>query len=444
MELFERQEEGKPEARGLGKGKARIEIANRNQIQIQLAALDDLLPEDHRARIVWEVVQGYDIEGLYAHIEAIEGRAGRPAIDPKILMAIWLYATLEGVGSARELARLCEEHLGYKWLLGGVTVNYHTLADFRVENEDVLDKVLTSSVAALMREGIVKLERTAQDGMRIRASAGASSFRRRPTLEECLRQAKSLVEELKTEQEDNWTETNKCKRAAQERHARERVERLQKAIKEIEGIEVKKAKNRELKRKNRPARASATDPDARVMKMADGGFRPALNAQLSVDMQSRIIVGVEVSNQADQSLLQPMIEQIKERYGTTMKEHYVDGGFRSHRVIEQAYQQGIEVYSPIPASFNSTSKKKPEDIYPNDGPGVIAWKRRMLTDEAKEKYVQRAAVVEWANAQVRNRSLYQLSVRGQKKARAVLLWHALANNLMQTLYIRQKMQVFAG
>ncbi|MCJ7518204.1 MAG: transposase [Anaerolineaceae bacterium] len=175
-------------------------------------------------------------------------------------MAVWLYATLEGVGSARELARLCEEHLAYKWLLGGITVNYHTLADFRVENEEALDKVLTSSVAALIRAGIVTLERTAQDGMRIRASAGASSFRRKPTLEECLRQANSLVEELKTEKEDNWTATNERKRAAQERHARERVERLQKALKEIEKIEAKKVKNRESKRKNRPARASATDP----------------------------------------------------------------------------------------------------------------------------------------------------------------------------------------
>jgi transposase len=438
------QEEEKPGKKKAGKGKPRIEVVDRKQIQMQIAALDDLLPEDHRARIVWEMVQGYDLAQMYACIEAIEGGAGRPAIDPQILMAVWLYATLEGVGSARELARLCEEHLAYKWLLGGITVNYHTLADFRVENEEALDQVLTSSVAALIREGIVTLERTAQDGMRIRASAGASSFRRKPTLEECLRQANSLVEELKTEKEDGWTATNKRKRAAQERHARERVERLHKALKEIEKIEVKKAKNRESKRKNRPARASATDPEARVMKMANGGFRPALNAQLSVDMHSRIIVGVEVSNQADQSLLEPMIEQIRERYGTRMKEHFVDGGFRSHQVIEQAYQQGIEVYSPIPTSFNSTSKKKPEEIYPNDGPGVIAWKRRMISEEAKQKYVQRAAVVEWANAQARNRNLYQLSVRGQKKARAVLLWHALANNLMQTLYIKQRIQLFAG
>ena len=422
-------------------GIPRLEKANRQQVVMRLAALDDLLPEDHRARLVWAVVQEYDLSRFYQRIQAVEGEAGRPAIDPRLLIAVWLYATLEGVVSARELARLCQEHLAFQWLLGGVTVNYHTLADFRVNFEQELDELLTKSVAALMHEGIVSLERTAQDGMRIRASAGASSFRRQPTLAECLRKAQVAVEQQKAAGESPESdERTPRQKAAQQRHAQERLERVQKALQEVEKVAAKKVKNRESRRKNRPARASTTNPEARVMKMADGGFRPAFNGQLTVAMQSRIIVGVEVSNEADQRLLEPMIEQIEERYEQVMEEHYVDGGFRSNAGTEHLEAKGIQVYSPIPVSYNDKSTRKPEEILPSDGPGVRAWKERMAMKEAKEKYKQRAATVEWANARARQRGLYQMLVRGIKKARAVLLWYALAHNLMQALTLRANMQ----
>jgi transposase len=215
------------EAKNKGNGKPRIAKANRKQIEMRVTSLDQLLPEDHRARIVWEMVQEYDLEAFYARIEAVEGEVGRPATDPRLLLAVWLYATLEGVGSARKLDRLCEEHLAYQWLLGGVKVNYHTLSDFRVEYEAQLDQLLTKSVAALMGEGLVDLEQTAQDGMRIRASAGASSFHRAATLEENLRKAEQHVQQLKQARDSDGVETeNLCKVAARERHARERVERI--------------------------------------------------------------------------------------------------------------------------------------------------------------------------------------------------------------------------
>lgn len=173
--------------------------------------------------------------------------------------------------------------------------------------------------------------------------------------------------------------------------------------------------------------------------MADGGFRPAYNGQLTIDMNSRIIIGVEVSNEADQRLLEPMLEQIEERFKQTSQEHYVDGGFRSNMGIERAAKKGIAVFSPIPTRY-ARSKKRPEDILPTDGPGVRAWKERMQTEEAKQKYKQRAATAEWANALARNRGLYRLLVRGLRKARALLLWYALAHNLMQELNIRLKMK----
>ncbi len=422
-------------------GIPRVQRANRYQVAMRLAALDDLLPDDHRARLVWAVVEGYDLSRFYRRIQAVEGQAGRPAIDPRLLIAVWLYATLEGVASARELDRLCQEHLGFQWLLGGVTVNYHTLADFRVDYEQEVDELLTKSVAALMREGIVDLERTAQDGIRIRASAGASSFRRKPTLRQCLRQAHAVVEQQKAGLEAPGSDQHRPReRAAQQRHARERLQRVKKALQEVEKVAAKKAQNRESRRNNRPARASTTDPEARVMKMPDGGFRPAYNGQITVDMQSGIIVGVDVSNEPDPRLLEPMVEQIKERYGQLMDEHYVDGGFRNNRATEQLEAKGIRLYSPIPSSYNRNSRKRPEEILPSDGPGVRAWKERMATEEAKEKYKRRSATAEWTNALARNRGLYRLLVRGTRKARAVLLWYALAHNLMQLLALRAKTQ----
>jgi transposase len=437
--LFPLPEEQKPNP--LPPGKVRLQRANRQQVEMRLVSLDELVPPEHRVRVVWAMVQSYDLSRFYARIQAVEGEAGRPAIDPQILVALWLFATLEGVGSARALAKLCEESLPYLWLLGGIGVNYHTLADFRVNLEGELDELLTTSVAALLQEGLVDLERTAQDGVRIRASAGASSFRRAETLEKCLQAAEQHIQQLKAQSEAGENEPLSARQqAAQQRHAQQKVERVQKALQEVQKVAQKKAKNRESKRKNRPARASTTDPQARVMKMADGGFRPAYNGQVNLDMSSGIIVGVDLSQEGDTHELLPMVEHTQERYHRFMKEHYVDGGFRSNAGLTQVAKMGVTVYSPIPHSYNVVSKHAPEEILASDSPQVAEWKQRMQTAEAKEKYKQRAATVEWGNAFLRNHGLYRFLVRGLKKARAVLLWLGLAHNLLQTCLLRKRAQ----
>jgi transposase len=430
----------------MAKGKPRLEEANRQQVVIHLASLDELLPAEHRARLVWEMVQGFDLSGFYDQIDAVEGEAGRPAIDPRLLLAVWLFATLEGVGSARALERLCQEQLGYQWLLGGVSVNYHTLADFRVKHEKKLDQLLTDSVAALIKEGLVDLERTAQDGIRIRANAGSSSFRREESLQACLCEAQERIEKLKGEiPGEEKKEASQRQQAARQRSAREKVERLKQSLKELEEIKAKKAKSYDRKRKEKPARASTTDPEARNTKMADGGVRPAYNGQLNVDMGSRIIVGVELSSESDAHLMQPMLEQTQQRYGQLMQEHYADGGFRSNDNIITANQKGVTLFTPIPKeSNNKHSTKRPEEILPSDCAEVAQWKARMVTQAAKEKYQDRAATVEWANALLRNRGLYRLLVRGIQKARAVLLWFVLAHNLMQVVNLRRNSQPIAA
>lgn len=430
-----------PKPKAQTKGKPRLESADRQQVSIRLASLDDMIPEEHVVRVVWAMSGEYDLSPFYDAIQAVEGEAGRPAIDPRLLLALWLYATLQGVGSARALERMCQEHLAYQWLLGGVSVNYHTLADFRVKHERWLDQLLTQSVAALMKEGLVDMDRTAQDGVRIRASAGASSFRRKETLEGCLVKAKARVKQLKAECESpEGGSMSAREKAARTRHARERVERVKRALQEVDKVEEKKQKNRESRRKDRPSRSSTSDPEARVTKMPDGGFRPAYNGQLNVDIDSRIIVGVELSNDTDSRLLVPMLDQTEERYEKLMTEHYVDGGFRSNAGVTEAEKRGVKMFTPIPRSYNKKSHHQPEEILPTDSEQVALWKQRMVTEEAKEKYKWRAATVEWANALLRNRGLYQFAVRTLPKARAVLLWFVLAHNMVQTLNLRRQRQ----
>jgi len=401
---------------------------------MRAASLDSLLGDEHRARVVWEFVQGVDLAPVYAGIRSVEGGAGRDAADPRILLALWLYATLEGVGSARQVARLCEDHVAYQWICGGVSMNHHTLSDFRVAHPEFLDHVLTQSVATLMHEGLVTLDRVAQDGMRVRASAGAASFRRRPTLEECQAEAKEQVDALAHELEEDPASSNRRQDAARRRAARERSERVGQALAELAEIESKKKEEEEKAR----ARASTTDPESRVMKMGDGGFRPAHNVQFATDTQSQVIAGVDVVNAgSDQGQMPPMVEQLEERYNKTPGEFLVDGGFAKHEDIEivSTAEAGTTVYAPVPKP-KKDSDRDPHQPLPGDSPTIAQWRVRMGTPEAKEIYKDRASTAECVNAISRNRGLRQFLVRGLRKVRAVVLWFAIAHNLMRAVALR--------
>jgi transposase len=414
------------------RGRPRFRTANRTQIVFRAAPLDALIPDDHPARVVWDYVEGLDLSALYGRIKAVEHGPGRAPIDPRILMALWLYATIEGIGSARHLAKLCRDHAAFQWLRGDVSINYHTLSDFRTDHVDVLDDLLTRGVATLLAEGLVDLNRVAQDGMRVRASAGAASFRRRPTLEEALAQAEAQVEALRAELEDDPAASDRRVTAARQRAVRERAERVRAALERLPELEAKKkAGEREQ------ARCSTTDADATVMKMGDGGFRPAYNFQFATDTGSQVITGVTViTSGSDAGQLVPMVEQVEERTGTVPPEWLVDGGFAQHDQIEtvSAPETGCTVYAPVPKPKDPTVDRYAAK--PNDSPAVAAWRQRMGTDPAKTIYKERAATAECVNAQARNRGLIRLLVRGLVKVKAVALWHALAHNLMCVMRLR--------
>jgi transposase len=425
-------------------GAPRVLTAQRDQIALRPVDLEATVGPEHAVRNVWAFVERLNLSALYAEIGSVEGQAGRAAIDPKILMALWLYATVDAVGSAREIERLTETHDAYRWICGGVNVNHHTLSDFRCARVDVLDELLSESVAVLVNKGLVKLERVAQDGMRVRASAGAGSFRRRSTLELCLKQARAQVQALKEEIDADPNASNRRRRAARERAAKEREARLAQALEQLAEVEKQKKKavakkqneTEEQYQKRSKPRASSTDAEARVMKMADGGFRPAYNVQLASTPASQIIVGVEVNNcGSDGGQLSPMLEQVQQRYQQRPAEWLADGGFASDADIEDAHRGGITVYAPVRHPRNSS--RDPYVPLPDDSEALAQWRQRMGSEAAKEIYKQRAATAECVNAIARGRGLSQFLVRGLNKVKAVALWYALAHNLMRAVPLTQ-------
>lgn len=454
-------------------GAPRVQSAVRNQVELRACDLDAALPADHQARAVWAFVQSLDLQALYAQIRAVEGSVGRAPIDPAILMSLWLYATLDGVGSARELDRLCDSDDAYRWLCGGVGVNHHTLSDFRVAHPQWLDGQLTRSVAGLLSQGLVSMNRVAHDGMRVRAHAGAASFRRRETLEQLMQEAQTQVQALKQELGDDPGAGTRRVRAARQRAATEREQRIARALEAMNEIDKnmsgkgKKARAHrtqadkaqdaparpqaapttqpvgepcaqeqpsEAQRAKKPKepRVSTTDCQARVMKMADGGFRPAFNAQLAVDTATLIITGVDLINSgSDMNQMLPMHTQHQERYAWVPEQWLADGGFAKHAQIEQLQARATAVFAPVVAP-----KDKQRDRYaplPSDSHALGQWRQRMGTEAAKQIYKARAASIECTNAHLRNRGLQRFNVRGMIKARAVLLWHALAHNLKRMM-----------
>jgi transposase len=415
-------------------GAPRMLEPNRSQVELRASDLESLLAEDHLARWVWGYVVVQDMSLLFDSIKARGSNAGRAAINPQVLFALWLYATLKNVGSGREVARLAQEHDAYRWICGGVSVNYHALNDFRSGSGKLMDDVLTDNVAMLAAAGAIKLERVAQDGMRVRANAGAASFRRQASLEEHLSEAGELVQELKKREQDDPGQGQRQARAAKLRAAKEREEHIRQALAQLPELAAAKKRNGD---KPESARASETDADARVMKMADGGFRPAYNVQFATTCAQQVIVGMDVVTAGtDMAQLAPMVEQVERRLGRSPDTWLADGGYPAHEQIDTVAGK-TALYAPVPeprAKKDEQGNAIGQGRYqpkPGDSKAVAEWRHRMATDEAKEIYKQRAATAELANAQARNRGMLRMPVRGLVKVRSVVGLFVLAHNLMR-------------
>ena len=421
----------------------RLRTPERRQMELVPRCLDDLVPPEHTVRVIAEVVEHLDLSAFCQPIKAREGVAGRDATDPKLLVALWLYACVRGIGSARELARQCQENAAFRWLLGGVTVNHRLLSDFRTDHGPALDQVLTQVVASLVDQEVAQVSRLSQDGVRVRVGAGAGSFRREERLEKLLQEAQQHVKELREELDSPAVRAKLTarQRAARQRAAREKQERTERALAQLPELKRRQekaaqragqGKSGEKIREKQP-RVSTTDAEARVMKMANGGYNPAVNVQLATATQGRAIVGVEVSNRGSDSagLSAPMRRQVEERSGQQVKEHLLDGGYLRTQDIAEAHAQGVALYVPPKPARNPQKRGRELEAKPRDSEAVRAGKQRMSGAEGKEIYRQRAATSETVNAELRSwRGLSRITVRGLAKARCIALWCALAYNIM--------------
>jgi transposase len=482
-------------------GALRLSEPERDGIELRAMSLDSLIGADHLARLIWAYVSQLDLSELESTIKAREGVPGHPAIPPRLLLGLWLYATSEGVRSARHLARLCERDDAYRWLCGGVGVNHRTLGEFRVGHEELLNRLLAQSVTALVDEGLIDLGMLAQDGVRVRAAAGASSFRRRPRLEELLEESKAALAELAKQIDSDPATDEERLRKRRAQRAAERQVRLEAAVAKVAELEAQQPKPKDSKPiaaapaveppvadaaveppqntkegqpqaprdtvkteaprvvapavaavdgelpettkngKHKPPRVSTTDPEARVIKMPDGGFRPAYNMQIASVAGDQIIVAVDVSaSSSDRGLARPMLEQIDATYGKLPQGHLVDGGYTKNADIEWAHGTDVAMHCPPVVNKHKTDPLAPR---PDDGPGVAAWRKRMASDAGKATYRKRS-IHECINARFRQWGLQQLTVRGLAKAAIVLTWYAVANNILQGQRLRQLRQAAAA
>jgi transposase len=394
---------------------------------------------------VWAFVERLDLSSLYDRIGSREGEPGRPPPDPRIFLALWLYATLEGVGSARHLDRLCESDTAYRWLRGGVAMNYHDLSDFRVGHGDVLDRLLTDSLTALMAEGIVKLEEVAVDGTKVRAWAGRGSFRGAEKLARLERWARERVDQLRGSASDAGASEGR-RRVAQQRGAEEVARRAEEASRMLEKLRAEQAKRAKTHKKEEEAKkaktevkASVSDPEARMMRFADGAVRAAYNILLAVAPETGIIVAAATTDRRnDTGLAVPVVEQIKDRLKILPQRLLADSRYATKDDIVDLAGQGVTVYMPVPADKSDAkpeSQRKRDQQRSREPEPVKAWRKRMDQDESKAIYRRRGRV-ETVNGILKGRGLGIMRVRSIAKVTAVVLMQALAHNLWRAHCLR--------
>ena len=420
-------------------GEKSIRLPVRNQIQYTMSCLDDLLPEEHRARYVWDYVCQLDMSLFNDEIKVVKGLGGPQTADPKIMLALWLLAMLEGIASARHIARLCKEHHAYIWLCGGISINYHSLSDFRVRNPDGFNKLLQESIAMMWKTGVFNPDEVAQDGTRVKANAGFSQYRTEKTLIKYLEEANEFIKSLEDELSKNPSALTRREKSAKTRAINERAERLKNAKNELEAfkaekiISAKKNHNKLTVDDLSKTRCSISDPECRKMKMGDGGFRLAYNVQFATSTDSKVILGVDVVNTLDPGTLVPMIRQVEENLKEIGCQNpsgwLVDASYANNGDIEQGKQD----YPDIVIYSNPTSTKKgidPLDPRANDTQGMKELRNRMKTDEAQKIYKRRGAAAEFSNAVTKNKGMTEFLVKGLSKVKHMALLYAITHNMM--------------
>jgi transposase len=378
----------------------------------------EALPSEHPARLLWRLVERLDLSGFLEDKRAVEGHRGRDVLSVKMLLTLWLYAISVNVGSAREIERRIGVDAAFKWIVGEETVGRTTLSSFRVKYGEALDKLMTDVLAMLQHKELLSLDLVGQDGTRVRASASAPSFRRAASLEACREQAALHLKTVLAE-----TQGDSRARAHREQKARDYQRRVDAAIDATQQMLAKRQGGDE-------PRASTTDPEARVMKMPDGGFRPAYNVQLATAGDPmggpRTIVGVRVTNVgSDMGSVAPMLDEVQRRTGKLPQTLLADANHADRASVTAARDRGVRPLIAVPKTSAANGP------YADKTPALAAWRTDMQTEDAKTLMRARASLCELPNAHAKTRfAMSSLLVRGTAKVTCVVLLMALANNLL--------------
>jgi transposase len=380
---------------------------------------DDALAVDPRARLLWKVVETLELSGFSSGAKSVEGHAGRPLASVHMLLVLWLYGISVGIGSARAIARMTTTEKAFQWIVGDQRVSHARLSLFRVSHADALDKLISDVLGVLLHKGLLSLDLVAQDGTRVRASATAPSFRTAASLEECREQAVLHVRGVLAEADDpESTATEHAARLAAARDYERRVDEALVVVRELRDAG-----------KDEP-RASTTDPEARVMKMPDGGYRPGYNIQMATAGSAmggpRTIVGVLVTHVgSDMGSVTPMLDQIHQRTGALPKVLLADANHAKHECIRRCADLGVQALISVPAR---SAKAGPNA---DTTPAVCAWRKRMETDDAKHLFRARASLCELSNAHLKHHhGVAQVLVRGLARVTCVAFLAALAAHLV--------------
>lgn len=349
-------------------GALKLRRVDRRQTTMLTLDVEALIGPDHKARAIWELVGRLDLRGFTAGVKTREGQAGREAWDPQLLVSLWVYAYSEGISSAREIEREMEWEPGFQWLGGLAKVNHHSLSDFRVEHQAALDQLFVELLGLLEHEGCLSLERVMHDGTKIRAQAGADTFRRERTVQEHLERARAVVAQMGDPREEKGEKERRSrKQAAQERAARERQERVERAYQELQTVQQGQQKAAE----KQAVRVSLTEPEARLMKHGDNAIAPSYNAQITTDAVQKIIVGVHLSqSSSDAQSLAPALAEVEQNLGRRPEQVVVDGGFTNRDTIVACATQQTDLIGSLPdPAERSAAAMKSAGIDPAFAPG---------------------------------------------------------------------------
>jgi transposase len=402
--------------------------------RVSLVSLDQQLPDLHPVRLVWEFVGQLDLSAFDRPCKAVEGHPGAPIVPTTLLFALWLYATIEGLASARQLAEACHRDLPYQWLCGGEAVNYHTLADFYSQHATALRQVFVEHLAALRQQELVDLSEVTLDGRKVPANASKESYHREPTLQRHLDEATEQLDRLQADRQEGPPRSAR-QHAARRRAARDRQHRLQSALDQVRQRQQQRRQTNRQTYKPEEARASETDPDCAKMKRADGGYRPCYNIQTMVETSHGLIVTVAVTAQgSDNGLLVPLVEQLQHEQGQKPEAVLVDSGYSDLDDVEQLEEAKVEVL--MPPKNEKKEQQQGSDPYARkrrDSDAIASWRARLGTELGRQRYRRRAPVAEGVHAQQANRGFHRCRLRGRSKVEAEVCWQALAHNVARLL-----------